>query len=69
MTLYYAGVNKAIQGREPGPEPDSADGALALEPMQKERERRRMGVYWSVAGKAKWKFWLRRNCRSISIGV
>jgi hypothetical protein len=24
-------------------------GALALEPMQKERERRRMGVYWLPA--------------------
>jgi hypothetical protein len=31
-------------------------GSLALEPMQKRSRAEAMGVYSSVAGKAKWKF-------------
>jgi hypothetical protein len=38
-------------------------GDLALEPMQKDRERRRMGVYWPVADKAKWKFPIKSSRR------
>jgi hypothetical protein len=37
-------------------------GSLALELMQKRSRAEAMGVYWSVAGKAKWKFRLVPVC-------
>jgi hypothetical protein len=50
--------------KEPGNPPKAVSrttGSLALELMQKDRERRQMEVYWPVAGKAKWKFRLKRT--------
>jgi len=54
-------------GLAPGLAPSGPPESLGMERMKKRPQRRRLGVYWLAAGKAKWKSWTDSKGRKLCI--